>query len=162
MTFSVSLNSPDSNFLKLTEYRYLKAFYESKVNWKETTDHMRCNPNFHLQGRYDNVIVETNTGPIFAQLRFMFTVAVGDTVIPLALVQAFDYKHSRGSRGQKDKDLQFIRLQQRPAGKVEFIFARSIIRGAVLVPAYDDEKDSIVFDVLDTDMYLRAKEIRSR
>ena len=33
-------------------------------------------------------------------------------------------------------------------------FARSIIRGAVVFPAYDESTDFIVFDIVDTDMFL--------
>ena len=42
---------------------------------------------------------------------------------------------------------------------MEFIWARSIIRGAVIVPAYDNENHSIVFDIVDADMVLRVIDI---
>jgi hypothetical protein len=129
------------------------------VTWKIQTDHLRCSPEFHSRPRYDCVILQTHDGPIFAQLKFAFTVIGNDgEIIPIVLVQAFD-KHLNYMFRQKDKDLELIRLRQRPVQRAEFFFARSIIRGAVIFPAYDDEKDSILFDILDTDMFLRSKEL---
>ena len=123
------------------------------------TDHLRCSLEFHSHPRYDCVILQTHDGPIFAQLKFAFTV-IGNNgeIIPIVLVQTFD-KHLNYMFRQKDKDLELICLQQHPVQRAEFFFTRSIIRGAVIYPAYDDEKDSILFDILDIDMLLRSKEL---
>ena len=129
------------------------------MTWKVETDHLRCSPDFHSHPRYDCIILQTNDGPIFAQLKFAFTVPSNDdTIIPIVLVQAFD-NHDNLTFRKKDRDLELIRLRQRSVKKAEFFFARSIIRGAVIFPAYDEEKDSVLFDILDTDMFLRSKEI---
>jgi hypothetical protein len=42
---------------------------------------------------------------------------------------------------------------------MEFVWAQTIVRGAVIVPANDLENHSIVFDVLDADIYLRVRDI---
>lgn len=139
------------------EYQYLKSFYESKVTWKQEVNHLRCSPSFNKQPRYDHVIIQTDSA-IFAQLKFIFTAVVGQEHIPFILVQAFDIYHDRHYK-KKDKELGFIRLRQRSEREAEFFFARSIIRGAVIFPAYDEETDYVVFDIADTDMFLRTKEI---
>jgi len=136
----------------------MKSFYESAVTWKEDVNHLRCSPEFNHQARYDCVIVMTDDGPIIAQLKFAFTVVVNEEAIPVILVQAFD-AYSNPKFKKKDRDLGLVRLRQRPVEKVEFFFARSIVRGAVVFPAYDDEKDSILFDILDTDMFLRSRQM---
>lgn len=129
------------------------------MTWKLQIDHLRCSPEFHSHPRYDCIILRTHDGPIFAQLKFAFTVhSNDDTIIPIVLVQAFD-KHDSSLFRKKDGDLELIRLRQRSVQQAELFFARSIIRGAVIFPAYDEEKDSILFDILDTDMFLRSKEI---
>jgi len=97
-------------------------------------------------------------GPIFAQLKFAFTIISNDDIIPIVLVQAFNAYNNPKFR-KKDRDLGLVRLRQRPINKAEFFFARSIVRGAVIFPAYDDTKDSIVFDILDTDMFLRTRQM---
>jgi hypothetical protein len=104
------------------------------------------------------VIIQTDDGPIFAQLKFTFTATVGQERIPFILAQAFDIYCDRRYK-KKDKELGFIRLRQRPECEAEFFFARSIIRGAVIFPAYDEETDYMVFNIADTDMFLRTKEI---
>jgi hypothetical protein len=129
------------------------------VTWKLQTDHLRCSPEFYSHPRYDCIILRTHDGPIFAQLKFAFTVVSDDdTIIPIILVQAFD-KHNNSTFRGKDRDLELIRLRQRPVKSAEFFFARSIIRGTVIFPAYDEEKDSVLFDILDTDTFLRSKEM---
>lgn len=128
------------------------------MTWKLQIDHLRCSPEFHSHPRYDCIIFRTHDGPIFAQLKFAFTVVSDDDIIPIVLVQAFD-KHDSSLFRKKDGDLELIRLRQRSVQQAELFFARSIIRGAVIFPAYDEEKDSILFDILDTDMFLRSKEI---
>ena len=124
------------------------------MTWRVQADHLRCSPEFHSHPRYDCLILQTHDSPIFAQLKFSFTVVSDDdTVIPIVLVQAFD-KHDNSTFQQKDGDLDLIRLWQCSIQKAEILFARSIIRGAVIFPVYDEEKDSVLFDILDTDMFL--------
>ncbi|KAH7890820.1 hypothetical protein F5I97DRAFT_1799031, partial [Phlebopus sp. FC_14] len=38
---------------QIQEYHYLKVNYESTVDWKLTTDHLYCNPNFFGCPQYD-------------------------------------------------------------------------------------------------------------
>ena len=78
----------------------------------------------------------------------------------IALVQAYEQPRSvSASLRKKDKDLGFLRLQQLKEHQMEFVWAQSVIRGAVVVPAYDDKNHSIVFDILDADMTLRVMDI---
>ncbi|KAF8156731.1 hypothetical protein B0H34DRAFT_675152 [Crassisporium funariophilum] len=116
---------------QITEYQYLKSFYESKVTWKQEVNHLRCSPSFNKQSRYDHVIIQMDSGPIFAQLKFIFTAVVGKERIPFILVQAFDIYCDRHYK-KKDKELGFICLRQQSERKAEFFFARSIICGAVI------------------------------
>lgn len=148
--------------MKITEFRFIKAQYESKVTWKVVTDYLRCSPKFYNRPRYDFVIINTADGYIFAQLALVFTIKINDKDYPIALVRAFERPISSSVPRQirkKDKDLHFLRLQQLKESQMEFVWAQSIVRGAVMVPANDLENHSIVFDVLDADMYLRVRDI---
>jgi len=145
---------------KLMEFRFIKAQYESKVTWKTDTDYLRCSPKYYNNPRYDCVLLNTNNGPIFSRLVFVFTITLDGKNYPIALIQAYERPHSiSATLHKKDKDLGFLRLQQRKENQVEFVWAQSIIRGAVVVPAYDDKNHSIVFDILDADMALRVMDI---
>ena len=147
----------DILFKKIMEFRFIKAQYESKVTWKTNTDYIRCSPKYHNHPRYDCVLLNTHDGPVFAQLVLVFVITVDGKDYPIALVQVYEQPQSvSASLRRKDKDLGFLRLQQRKEHQMEFVWAQSIIRGALIVPAYDDRNHSIVFDILDADMTLRV------
>jgi hypothetical protein len=142
------------------EFRFIKAQYESKVTWKTDTDYLRCSPNYYNHPRYDCVLLNTNNGPVFARLVLVFTIALDRKNYPIALIQAYERPQSvSATLRKKDKDLGFLRLQQRKETQMEFVWAQSIIRGAVIVPAFDDMNHSIVFDILDADMAFRVMDI---
>ncbi|KAJ7613491.1 hypothetical protein FB45DRAFT_1112023 [Roridomyces roridus] len=141
----------------ITPFRFLKVHYESLGTWKSTSDYLRCNPDFHGQARFDCVLVQTADRPIFAQLVYMFSCTVEDKSHPFALIQPMDAPVGRVSR--KDRLLRFRRVRAKPRVNSEFISAHSIIRGAVLVPDFDNFGEFIVFDLVDTDMSRRMKQI---
>lgn len=93
----------------------------------------------------------------------VFTVKLGQTIYPLCYIQPYKVSNKH-QWTQKDKDLQLLHLQkQKPNLKnMEVIFARSIIRRVMVFPAYTQSgqksDDHIVFDILDTDMFLRTQE----
>lgn len=105
-------------------------------------------------------MVNTTEGVIFAQLIFVFTIKIADVIYPIALILPFTYNTSKSTTRQtKDKDLQFLRVRKPKDTGTEFIMARSIIRGAVLVPSYDADREYVVFDVLDSDTVVRVRRI---
>lgn len=125
-------------------------------------DHLRCHVSFNNAPRYDCVMLHTSSGPVFARLVFVFTLAISGIDYPIALVQPFARCKPAQNLLKKDQDLRFLRVRQVKEEKTEFIFARSIIRGAVLIPAGDEGltgSSYIVYDVLDSDMMLRVKSI---
>ncbi|KAJ6554445.1 hypothetical protein B0H19DRAFT_1294201 [Mycena capillaripes] len=139
----------------IVPFQFLKVYYDSLSDWKPTVDYLRCNPKFHGHPRYDYVLVKTTDKPIFAQLIYLFSCAVGDKSYPLALILPLDAPIGRVTR--KDKLLRFRRVRAKPRRQAEFISVRSIIRGAVLVADFDKLGDFLVFDVLDGDTSLRLK-----
>lgn len=113
---------------------------------------------YHNHPRYDCVLLNTNNGPVFARLALVFMITVDGKDYSIALVQVFEQPQSvSASLRKKDKDLGFLRLQQRK--EMEFVWAQSIIRGAVILPANDNRNHSIVFDILDADMTLRVMDL---
>jgi hypothetical protein len=119
------------------------------------------------KGRFDCVFIDTGARPYFARLLFVFTYLVKasediiipnstDVTIPIALVQPFtEVKTLR----KQDKDLCLHRLQAKPEEKAILVPARSIIRGAYIIPEGLKEKTSLVVDVVDTDMFLRINKM---
>lgn len=71
------------------------------------------------------------------------------------MIQPMD--QSIGRRTAKDKDLRLIRVREKLRSQPEFIPARSIRRGAVLVNQGESYGEYYVFDILDGDMFLRVR-----
>ncbi|KAJ7764640.1 hypothetical protein DFH07DRAFT_738222 [Mycena maculata] len=139
----------------ITPFQFLKVHYESMGTWTSKADFLRCNPKFHGHPRYDCVLIKTVQQPIFAQIIYLFSCVVENNSHPFALVQPLDAPTGRLRR--KDKLLRFHRVRAKPRKSSEFVLVHSIIRGAVLVPDFDNAGEFIVFDVLDTDTSLRLK-----
>ncbi|KAG1786171.1 uncharacterized protein HD556DRAFT_1434837 [Suillus plorans] len=128
----------------ITEFRFLKVGYESLVDWRVSLDYLRCNPMFHGLPRYDCVILQTEAGPIFAKLLLIFTCTVGDIDYPITLTLPYD--QAVGARPRKDKDFKFWRVKAKPRASAE-----------------DSTRPNefLVVNTIDTDMFLRMKEIRT-
>lgn len=111
---------------------------------------------FYNHPCYDCVSVQLDDGIAFAQLALVFAIIIEGKLLPIALVHLFDQQNSP-QHAKKDKELCFLRLRRQ--SKTCFIWAWSIIRGVPIFPTFDDERDSIVFDVIDADMFLHVSEI---
>ncbi|KAI9440169.1 hypothetical protein F5148DRAFT_989133, partial [Russula earlei] len=135
----------------------IKIVYESRVDFNQYIDIVYCSPCFHGRERRDFVIVQTTNGCIFAQLLRIFSCSVPDQIFPICLVQPLD--NPIHTPPAKDRDLRLHRVCAQ--SKTEFIFVRSILRGAPLIPDFDKAGDYFVMDVVDHtgDLYLRCKEI---
>jgi hypothetical protein len=103
-------------------------------------------------------MTRTQDGIIFGRLISIFTCLVGDTSYPMALIQPCDALIQ--NRPSKDTDLGLWRVRAQPRHKSEFIFAESIIRGALLVEDRSQPGDFLVVDSVNTDMFLHMKHHR--
>lgn len=114
---------------------------------------------FHGLPRYDCVILQAESGPIFAKLLLVFTCIVGDVTYPIALTLPYD--QPVGTRPRKDKDFKFWRVKAKPRASAECFSVQSIIRGCVLAEDSSRANEFLVVDTTDTDIFLRMKEIRA-
>lgn len=129
------------------------------ADWRQDTDILRCNPKFFGHPRYDCAIFNAVPSDFFGRLVFMFTCVVGDRVEPIALIRPFD--QPRRAPSQKDKDLGFYRVRERQRGtQTEFVSLHSIRRGALLVQDFQKSGDYLVHDTVDSDMFLRVRELK--
>ncbi|KAG0708024.1 hypothetical protein DFH29DRAFT_979603 [Suillus ampliporus] len=76
---------------QIHEHRYLKVNYESMVDWKQVTDHFRCNPQFHGLPQFDHAIIQlTAEETIFVQLVFLFRCCISNLrSFEFALIQPY-------------------------------------------------------------------------
>ncbi|KAG2120397.1 hypothetical protein DEU56DRAFT_928435, partial [Suillus clintonianus] len=101
----------------IVEHQFLRVNFESLVDWRVSTDYLRCTPMFHGSPQYNCVILQTDTGIIFGKLMLIFTCTVGDVQYPVTLVLPYD--RPVGVRPQKDKDFQFWRVKTKPRASAE-------------------------------------------
>ena len=142
----------------------MRVNYESKVDWRMSTDLLRCAPQFHNALRNDCILYQTTDQAIFGRLLLIFTCSVGGIVWPIAMVEAFDApltsgRHLKRALQKLDKDLSFYRVRSK--GNVELIPLQSLICGALLVPDWNRPSDYFVHDTVDADMFLRIREMRT-
>jgi len=124
------------------------------VDWRLSTDRLRCNKSFFGQERRDCVLIKSEHGHFFARLLHLFKVTVGTQTHALAYVKR--YSRPSGPLRRKDKDLGLYRLQSR-ANRFEIVPLESVVRGALLVPDSDNPEECFVVDTVDGDMFLRMK-----
>ena len=122
------------------------------VNWKLSTDRLRCNKSFHGHERRDHVLVQSKDNNFFARLLRLFKFTVGEQSHALAYVEV--YGTPPGQMRRKDKDLGLYRLQFK---KQAIISLDSLVHGALLVPDPKNLGHCFVVDTIDADMFLRMK-----
>lgn len=95
----------------------------------------------------------------FRELQMAFTVRLHDDTIPPCLVCPYQIIYT-GRRTTSGNGLWLFWLEKRGPTWSEVIFAWSIICGVLVFPAYGSNeraKEYIVFNVLDTDMFLHIR-----
>ncbi|KAG1785043.1 uncharacterized protein HD556DRAFT_1451136 [Suillus plorans] len=94
------------------EYHYLKLNYESTVNWKQSTDHLRSNPSFHGSLRFNCALIQlTAARTVFVKIILMFKCEVTDGLgfsscaAPLTRVCALNFRMKSGESPVKSEGL---------------------------------------------------------
>ncbi|KAI8993803.1 hypothetical protein BD414DRAFT_456923 [Trametes punicea] len=140
----------------ITIARYLKVNYESMVDWKLETDHLRCSPLFHGTERYDHILYKEDEHVYrFAKLKLILIYKLGDEQYPIAYIEQYDIVE--GGCRQVDRDLGLCRIRCHSLPCTSFIPACSIVRGALIMADHAHEGDFFVVDTVDSDMFLRIR-----
>ena len=136
----------------------MKIIYESKIDQKQYINILHCSQNFFGEARHDHVIVHTTAGGFFAKLLLIFTISVANTLYSVCLVQPLDAP--TGPPNAKDRDLALHRVRA-CQNVTEFVFVRTLIRGAPLVQDFEKAGDFLVMDVADHtgDLFICCHEI---
>ncbi|KAG1847898.1 hypothetical protein F4604DRAFT_1883959 [Suillus subluteus] len=141
---------------ELREHCYLKVNYESTVDWKQHTDHLRCNPHFHGQAWFDHALIQLTAEQIaFVRLIFMFKCHIPN-IGPFEFAPVQPYT-ARISHRRMDHIFKLTRVKAVPRSSSIFIPLKSFIHGAVLVPDSEHQDEYFVVDHIDGDMFLQMK-----
>ena len=134
----------------------MKVDYTSVVDWRTCTDQLCCNPLFHGHERYDHALIEDGGDHLFVHFLHLFQVKFGTRLHSLAYVKP--YCRPSGRMRCKDRDLGTYRLQLQ-ASQSRIISLESVVCGALIVPDVDKPEEYLVVDTVDTDMFLRMKQL---
>ncbi|KIK14665.1 hypothetical protein PISMIDRAFT_116623 [Pisolithus microcarpus 441] len=148
---------------ELREHGYLKVNYESRVDWRQVTDYLRCSALFHGKPRYDCILFQLSPNEIaFARLVFMFLCNIPDFgKYDFALVHPYTANVS-ATRHSFDDDFRITRVKARPRTASMFIPIRSIVRGALLYPDPKHKEEYLVVEHVDGDMFCCINEWNGR
>lgn len=140
----------------------MKIYYESLVDWRITSDILRCSPQFHGQPRHDHVMVNVGTGHVmFARLLLLFTYHHPEQPKPYQLAYVLPLDAGIGPRRLKDRLLNLQLLRAQPMTNARVIDASTIIRGAYIVPESNENNNRhyYVVDTIDdsSEMFIRLK-----
>ncbi|KAI0684472.1 hypothetical protein BC835DRAFT_1293143 [Cytidiella melzeri] len=128
--------------------------YEHKVSWKTAMDHLYCKTHQDYEvERFDCALVHmSDTKVMYCRLVRILVYFTGEQKFALALVQPMI--STIVQRG--DAELGLCRLWEKSRQDSMVVPARSIIRGAVLVPDCEHNGEYTLIDCLDTDQFLRS------
>ncbi|KAI6107526.1 hypothetical protein EDD17DRAFT_1776127 [Pisolithus thermaeus] len=143
-----------AEMFELWEHGYLKVNYESRVDWQQAMDYLRCNPSFHGKPCYDNVLFQFSQNEIaFAHLVFMFSCNIPDFgKYDFTLVQPYTANISATHRSFDD-DFRITHVKACPHTASMFIPIQSIVRGALLYPDPKHKDEYLVVEHIDGDMF---------
>ncbi|KAI6143422.1 hypothetical protein BKA82DRAFT_4331282 [Pisolithus tinctorius] len=134
------------------EHAYLKVNYESRMDWRQATDYLWCNPSFHGKPRYDTVLFQLSHSEIaFARLAPINLLSFAP-IQPTSMRLAAPSTMPSGSRA----------LKHVPTQQSIFIPIRSIVRGALLYPDPKYKDEYFVVEHIDGDMFRRINEWNGR
>ena len=159
----VSLNLSNTEFTRSTlfiqfiaqvqRYKCVTLKYQSKVDWTEARDILRCNPDFHGKPRFDCVVIHDDApGITCARLEGLIRCWLpSGKVVDFALIHRFTHSGWKprtlwkGCRVlDEDKRSSIVRMDY-------------LLRGALMCPVSgkDDKKAHYLIDTVDPDMFLR-------
>ncbi|KAJ7604745.1 hypothetical protein FB45DRAFT_1043189 [Roridomyces roridus] len=135
--------------IEIVQCKTLYVDFQSRVNWKQGRDILRCNPMFHERPRYDSVMYAAEGDEsAMARLDFLCRCRLPDgQTIDLALTRT---------------DCPIREWQPARPGqcKTAFIAVEHITRGCLLAPIPGAAREIFyVMDCVDADMFLRLHNV---
>ncbi|KAI6006349.1 hypothetical protein F5J12DRAFT_905767 [Pisolithus orientalis] len=133
--------------------------YKSRMDWRQATDYLRCNPSFHSKPCYDTVLFQLSHSEIaFAHLVFMFSCNIPDFgTYQFALVLPY-IANINVARSSFDNAFRLAHIKARPHTVSIFIPIWSIVRGALLYPDPKYKDEYFVVEHIDGDMFCHVNE----
>ncbi|KAJ7048129.1 hypothetical protein C8F01DRAFT_1072674 [Mycena amicta] len=144
--------------VKIEIFRCLYLAYQSKDDWREGEDILRCHSNWYNRGaRYDCLLFDSADEPLAcARLQSLVRCQLpSGRIVDIAMVQLMPKTTPWRPRNPWDGCLVFDERRE-----VEFLMVEHIVRGALLAPVRPAPptrpRAHYLVDVVDGDMFLRC------
>ncbi|KDR80463.1 hypothetical protein GALMADRAFT_92870 [Galerina marginata CBS 339.88] len=136
-------------------YKCVSVKYQSRENWTESRDILRCSPQFHGQERYDCILSESDNPALqFSRLKALIRCKLpSGRLVDIALVHKFN------SHGKWKPNTIWDGCKVLEEDKLSsFLLMDEAVRGALLAPACGSKSKALHYfvDTTDGDMFLRA------
>jgi hypothetical protein len=142
------------SMLQAQRYKCVSLNYQSRVDWTEMKDILRCNPDFHGGPRFDCVIIHDDAPRITcARLQSLIRCWLpAGKVLDLALVCKFTCSKWKPRTSWKG-----CRILDEDEGSLTIVSLDYLLRGALMCPVSEreGEKAHYFVDTVDPDMFLR-------
>ncbi|KAL1754470.1 hypothetical protein FB107DRAFT_275798 [Schizophyllum commune] len=142
------------DLLKTQVFQLAYVHYQSREDWRELRDMVRCNPCFFGEARYDCILLDYNTADLsFGRLQSLIRVELpSGRRVELAMVHPFT-RSTWKPRTQWDGARIYSESRN-----IEFVLMDYVVRGALLAPAFGQSRKELHYlvDALDSDMFLRT------
>ncbi|KAA1474760.1 hypothetical protein DENSPDRAFT_906474 [Dentipellis sp. KUC8613] len=142
--------------LTIYPFQCIELKFQSREDWKEGRDLLRCNPSFNGQPRFDCVMINTEHAASYGRLQFIFICRLpSGTELDICLIR--DLEPSTWKPRTKWDGCRVFR-----EGKLMFVLAKYLIRGCHMIPAFDSPSTTKYFylnDLIDGDMFLRCEKM---
>ena len=153
---SLSTESTRSLFIRYIaqaqRYKCVTLKYQSKVDWTEARDNLRCNPDFHGKPRFDCVVIYDDApGITCARLESLIRCWLpSGKVVDFVLIHGFT--PSKWKPRTLWKGCWVLDEDKRSS----IVWMDYLLRGALMCPVsrQDDEKAHYLIDTVDPDMFL--------
>ncbi|KAJ6549454.1 hypothetical protein B0H10DRAFT_1969048 [Mycena sp. CBHHK59/15] len=145
----------DDENIQIEPCKVLYVEFQSKVDWNNGRDILRCNPKFHGRPRYDSIIYEAQGDDLaMGQLESVFRCHLPRKVtLDLAMIHPYR-KSTWAARTRTD-----CPMREWGPGST-FIALEHVTRGALLCHIFGAPREVFyVIDCVDGDMFLRINNI---
>jgi len=133
------------SMLQAQRYKCVSLNYQSRGNWTEMKDILRCNPNFHSGSRFDCVIIHDDApGITCARLQSLIRCWLpAGKVLDLALVHKFTCSKWKPRTSWKG-----CRILDEDEGSLTIVSLDYLLRGALMCPVSEREGEKAVSTLL--------------
>jgi hypothetical protein len=150
---------------QIQEFCMLEVTYESQVHWYTECDLLCANPDFQGNPCYDSVMVDTENGPAFAKLIFLFSLKQPTHVgtIQLGLI-CYYMPISPQMCPNTDKVIRFRQFKLCDEANSSIISLESVIQGVSIAPLslHNSSHEYFVNDLIDGNIFVCMKQYNAQ